>query len=40
MAERKDCAFYEGCTYREEFGLCAHYCMKYKPEQEAVEKDG
>lgn len=33
MAERKDCTFYDGCTYREEFGYCAHFCMKYRNEE-------
>lgn len=34
MANRKECVHYADCSYRNEFGRCAYWCMKYKHRDE------
>lgn len=34
MADRKDCAHYADCPYRNDIGICPYWCMKYKHRDE------
>lgn len=29
MADRKDCKFYEDCEFRDNYGICSRFCLKY-----------
>ena len=30
MADKKECAHYADCPYRNDIGRCAYYCLKYR----------
>lgn len=34
MTDRKDCAHYADCNYRNDIGYCAYYCLKYRHRDE------
>ena len=34
MADRKDCGYYAECQYRNNYGICSHFCMKYRHEDD------